>query len=530
MNNLQETIQQMSNQVTEKWNNLTKKQKIEIGIGIVALIITIIIVSILMQPKYKVLFSENIESKSIAEVATILTENNIKYHVINNSTNIEVVEEQYQEALMYTASSGVTERGMTLEELLNNDMSTMQIELNIKNKEYLKDSIQKTLVKIDGVKEARVELVVPEEKNAYLQSQAESSASVFLTLSKQLTSAQCEGIANYVALSVQNLNTKNIVIIDDTGTTLYSGSEEVATSLGKQQELKAAAEKELKQKVADLVGNMYDDVRISPNLILNFDEYQETNENYSTQGDDPNRGVIAQENEAKSSSTNGNTGNIPGTDTNGGDVITYQTDDGATSESKESQKEITYAPNIQNTIYKKNPGDVDLEKSSLAVNLINNKIYKEEEVSLSGQTWSEFKEENKGQKTLSVDETVISSIRSATGIENVVVNAYENPIFLDQEEYVIDYKDWIPYMLVVAVIILLAFVVLKFRRQEDVVEVEPELEVEEMLKAVKEQVELEAIEVKENLETKRQIDKFVDEKPEAVANLLRNWLTDEDWE
>ena len=51
-----------------------------------------------------------------------------------------------------------------------------------------------------------------------------------------------------------------------------------------------------------------------------------------------------------------------------------------------------------------------------------------------------------------------------------------------------------------------------------------------MLKAAKDQVELEEIELKENLETKRQIDKFVDEKPEAVANLLRNWLSDEDWE
>ena len=51
-----------------------------------------------------------------------------------------------------------------------------------------------------------------------------------------------------------------------------------------------------------------------------------------------------------------------------------------------------------------------------------------------------------------------------------------------------------------------------------------------MLKVAKDQVVLDEIEVKEVLETKRQIDKFVEEKPEAVANLLRNWLTDEEWE
>ena len=71
---------------------------------------------------------------------------------------------------------------------------------------------------------------------------------------------------------------------------------------------------------------------------------------------------------------------------------------------------------------------------------------------------------------------------------------------------------------------------MKFRKHDEEVEVEPELEVEEMLKNAKEEVELEEIELKETLETKRQIDKFVDEKPEAVANLLRNWLTEEDWE
>lgn len=525
-----ETIQQMSNQVTEKWNSLSKKQKIQIGIGSIVLIIVIVMISIMMRPKYKVLLTEDIEAKSIAEVAKVLEENSIKYRLINSSTNIEVDEKQYEQARMYTASSGVMESGMTLEELLNNDMSTTQSEMNLKTKEYLRESIRKTLIMVDGVEEARVELVIPEQKNTYLQSQVKSNASIFLTLSKGLSSEQCVGIATYIAASVQNLAKEDIVIIDSTGATLYSGSEDVHTTLGKQQELKASAEKELKQKVSNLIGNMYDDVRISPNLVLNFDQYQENNENYSTQGDDESRGVIQQESESKSSSTNGTSGGVPGTDTNGGDVPTYQTEDSTAGTSKDSQKDIIYAPNKQNTIYIKNVGDIDIDKSSLAVNLINNKIYKEEEVLLSGQTWSEFKEANKMQRVLTVDESIISSIQSATGIQNVVVNAYENPIFLDQEAYVIDYKDWIPYILLIVLFILAAFVILKFRKQDDMVEVEPELEVEEMLKAAKEQVELDNIEVKEDLESKRQINKFVDEKPEAVANLLRNWLADDDWE
>ena len=39
---------------------------------------------------------------------------------------------------------------------------------------------------------------------------------------------------------------------------------------------------------------------------------------------------------------------------------------------------------------------------------------------------------------------------------------------------------------------------------------------------------LEDIELEEKSETRKMIEKFVDENPEAVANLLRNWLS-EDW-
>ena len=58
-------------------------------------------------------------------------------------------------------------------------------------------------------------------------------------------------------------------------------------------------------------------------------------------------------------------------------------------------------------------------------------------------------------------------------------------------------------------------------------EKEPELSVEEMLRTTKEQQEpLEDIDLQEKSEIRKAIEKFVDENPEAVALLLRNWLND----
>ena len=63
----------------------------------------------------------------------------------------------------------------------------------------------------------------------------------------------------------------------------------------------------------------------------------------------------------------------------------------------------------------------------------------------------------------------------------------------------------------------------------EVVEVEPELSVEALLATTKENQTLDDIEFSDNSAAKMQIEKFVDENPEAVAALLRNWLND-DWE
>ena len=62
-----------------------------------------------------------------------------------------------------------------------------------------------------------------------------------------------------------------------------------------------------------------------------------------------------------------------------------------------------------------------------------------------------------------------------------------------------------------------------------VTETEPELSVEDLLATTKENEEnLEEIELSDKSETRKMIEKFVDENPEAVAMLLRNWIN-EDW-
>ena len=83
-------------------------------------------------------------------------------------------------------------------------------------------------------------------------------------------------------------------------------------------------------------------------------------------------------------------------------------------------------------------------------------------------------------------------------------------------------------ILAVLIIALLIFVVLRGTSPLKATDEEPELSVEQLLATTKENQSLDDIEFSEKSETRKMIEKFVDENPEAVAQLLRNWLN-EDW-
>jgi len=64
----------------------------------------------------------------------------------------------------------------------------------------------------------------------------------------------------------------------------------------------------------------------------------------------------------------------------------------------------------------------------------------------------------------------------------------------------------------------------------ETIETEPELSVERLLATTRENQSLEDIEFGEKSETRRMIEKYIDENAESVAALLRNWLNDDGWE
>ncbi len=174
---------------------------------------------------------------------------------------------------------------------------------------------------------------------------------------------------------------------------------------------------------------------------------------------------------------------------------------------------------------------IDYGASSLSASLLQYNVIREEDAEtqglLDGVTWEEYKLANTERTRLEVDETFYAAVANATGIstDNITLVAYSENLFFDAEGSGITATDILQIVLIVVILALLAFVVLRSMKSEKHEEEEEELSVETLLQST---VQLEEISSENESEEKRLINKFVEENPEAAANLLRNWLN-EDW-
>ena len=231
-----------------------------------------------------------------------------------------------------------------------------------------------------------------------------------------------------------------------------------------------------------------------------------------------------------SESTNGG-GGVPGTDSNGDVEYMYQ--DNGESTSSLTEEERNYLPSERITNTETLPGGINYDQSSISAAAIIMNLVREEDVRAQGLldggvSWEEYKLANAGRTQVEVPEEMYNVISKATGfpVENIAMVAYSENVFYDRQGLNVTASDVMQIILIIVMLALLAFVVIRSMRSGKEAEQPEELSVESLLQS-QPAVELEDIGGEQISETRRLIEKFVDENPEAVANLLRNWLNEE---
>ncbi|MCI5955195.1 MAG: flagellar M-ring protein FliF [Lachnospiraceae bacterium] len=522
--------------IQEWWNKFTTKQKTIIVIIAATVVFTFVIVMYAVsRPQYTKLGTYANTSES-AEVVDILNGAGITHRESDDALTIEVVTDQLYQANLALGSAGISSDVMKYDDFVNDSMSATSADKERQWQLYKQAELQKTLQAQSSVKRATVILDIPSRNGTLASQQEEASAFITLELDGNLTSSQAAGLARCAATSLGNATTANITIMDTDANLLFAGGDDysaagIASSL---QELKNQSESMIANQLKRvLLGtNQYTNATVTSHLDVDFSEYQESvKEYYANEG--YTQGLYAQQDLFESSSTNDG-GGIPGTDSNDGEnLTTYVNPDYGSSETTQTESSTSYLPNERATSKVTPAGGINYENSSVAISLIKLREYHEETVKrqglLDGVTWEEFKDAHSEDIKLEVDPEYYSMAANATGIseDKITIIAYESPVFFDKEGMGVSGTDILSIVMIVLILGLLAFVVFRSMRSKQKVEEEEELSVESMLQSTPESV-LEDIDVETKSETRKMIEKFVDDNPEAAANLLRNWLN-EDW-
>lgn len=531
-------LKEIPAKVLEWWNRFTTRQKsIIIGIGAVVVFTFAIIVYVFSKPQY-ILLRTLETAEQTAEAVEILDSAGITHRESNDGLKIEVERSQESAANLALASGGFAPDIPALQDYLNGSISTTASDKEKYYQEYMEKYITNTLSTINAVKDVRVHLNIPPQTGTLIEQAQEASAFIQLELDGTFTSANAANMAKAVATFLGNQTTANITILDQDSNLLFAGGDDYSTAgiANSMQELKNTAEAYMANQVKKvlLATKQFNQIEVTSYLDMDFAEYQETvKEYYANEG--RTEGMKAHEDIFESENTNDG-GGIPGTDSNGTDSVdgtSYVSPDSSSSSSSSSEVSTDYLPNEFMSQKTQNAGGINRANSSVSIAAIRYKEIYEEDVErqglLDGISWEEYKSANSADVKMEVDPDFYAMVANATNIdtEDITIIAYETPVFYDKETLDVTWQDAMSVVMLIIILALLAFVVLRSMRTRSTANEDEELSVEKMLQSTPEP-ELENIDVEAKSETRKLIEKFVDENPELAAALLRNWLN-EDW-
>lgn len=540
-----EQVQNILNKILEWWKKFNTKQKaLLISLTSVVLLALVILAVVMTRPTYVSLY-DAADNKEAAAIKELLDSDGTLDYKVSGTTHFEINAKQESEANMLLGTNDYATNGYNLSKadlskVVNGSFSTTEADKQKLYKDYLETKLAEDLAAQDLIESATVSLDIADDDGTLISRMQESSASVSLRLTGSISDTQAYSIARFVATQLGNNSTDKVTIIDQkTSKIIYSGADQdsdltlLSSQLDEQERRAASIKSDIKDALAE--SGLFSNVEVGLNLDMSFQDVEDVVHTYWHNEGMDNGEITSQE--IYSASGTGDVGGVPGTYSNS-DNTSYYTG-GTDGEWSVSNQKTLYSPNEEIKTTTSKGGTINRENCSAAVVAVRNVVYEEDVLKASGaledMSWEEYKAANGDNRLVENEEEMasyVSMVAKVVGCDESAVEflCIEKPIFVDSEGNGRTLTDILQIALAVLIFALLGFVVFRSTRKQKETEPEPELSVEALLESTAEaEDELEDIGYSEKSETRILIEKFVDEKPDAAALLLRNWLN-EDWE
>ncbi|HEY9059822.1 MAG TPA: flagellar basal-body MS-ring/collar protein FliF [Pseudobacteroides sp.] len=532
-----EFISRLQQKAAELWKVLDKSQKRRIYI-ISAILVTVLAASIVLATRTSyVPLIKSSNQKDISEMTKILQEQNIKFKLDQNSGTILINSKDNNKAQVALIQGGYPKSGMTFEDAF----SSIKINTTESDKQKLwqhyDESTLSTKLKMlaDNIEDASVTISKPEDTPFIIDKKdnEKPSANVIIKPKSELTEKQVQGIVMMVASSVIGLEPKDVTVLDNNLNILNNQSvDSTINEANNQYDMKQKMKVTLENSVYNLYNKVpldsFESIRAVVNPVLDFDKLKRQTSDISNGTGLDGPAIISSE-RTKEKLVNGEAGGVPGTDTNPGDTTTYPLNSDGNSTYDKSSEKINNEYKRTVTDEEKALGALNMEKSSMTVALYYGRRVKDDK-----------------NITAEFIESIKSDVSRATGIPaaNISVNKYkmapetiEVKSLADTIKELVNAYGFFALLLLLTIGLMIALIPRKKKKeapQEAAPAAEPALAAAttggfDVTVGDEFEDEIQEIDMEEKSEVKKQIEKFVKQKPDSVAQLLRTWLSD-DWE
>ncbi len=163
----------------------------------------------------------------------------------------------------------------------NQTLGATSFQQNINRLRALEGELARTLATINGVRSARVHLVLP-ERELFARDKQTASASIVVDAPGGLNARSVRAIVNLAASAVPSLDPAHVTVLDAQGQLLAAGvdSESPDAVAGSVEEKKSAAEARLRRAVEEMVGRIVgaENVRVEVKADMDFSRITESSE------------------------------------------------------------------------------------------------------------------------------------------------------------------------------------------------------------------------------------------------------------
>lgn len=515
---MEEKLKQLAGQIAGFWKSLSLKKRISIiaafvGVAMAVTLFVLVSTRVSYSPLYL-----GLDASEAGEILDKVQSMGVPVKV-NGTGNIYVDSKKADTVKMKLAEEGYPKSTLSYDIFMSGTNWAMTDSDKKKLALYqLQDRLQDTIKTIPGVENADI-TIGQGNNDSYVLSTDNTpvTASVKLNLSTgyTLTKEQVQGIALLVSKSVPDLSESNVAILDSDGTSLIGADSDDSYSSSRL-ELQQKVEDMIQQKVLSVLEPVYGkgNVRAAAGATINFDQTQTDKTEYQP----TSNGLGVPQSTSKTITYNG--GVNGGASGVAGVTGTAQYAAAASSAANAAS------------------GNVTNEQTNYLVNTVNQQI-KDSGGNVSKLTVAVVLDSKTGVNGTADVNSIKQTVAYSVGIDPAEVSVQIAPFAAASAAQPAAQKNALSTMaLMVAAgalalaVIAAAVIIFVMMRKKSAARLAAETQVTQEIVAQQQEENEDVQSIDEYMKdaekntTKKKIEDFSEDKPDMVAQLLRNWLKD----